>query len=127
MHTTKSSNKDHSLSIPDNFILLKISSDGSESLFISGLLESYGIEVYIESEGVTPVTGVMDGPIPKYSIFVNKKSFDEAKRLLEAPNLYHEDQEFREYKQMGRKKGAFWGRVIALISAAFFMHFHHCR
>jgi len=112
-------NKCYSFCNPENFVLLKTSSDGSESLCIAGLLESYGVEVYIKSEGIAPITGMMDEPIPQYSIFVNKHSLNDAKRLLEASNLYNEE-EFREYKQIEQKRGAFWGRIIALIFAAFF-------
>ena len=101
-----------------NFVLLMSSHDASQVHFVHGLLETNGIRVFIDSKGIGPITGEMDGPVTECNVFVHEQDVPDAKKLLESHEVkYEEDSEWKKDLSESQKRNRVFGRILGLLVA----------
>ena len=70
-----------------------------------GLLKANNIVVHVVSEGISLITGEIDGQISQYNIFVPEQSVNEAQKLLASSQGNNDDRGWKEYRQKQRGRG----------------------
>jgi hypothetical protein len=104
---------------PSEAVLLTTRNNSTEALTIIELLDENGIKTYLESEGNSTATRMLDEQISSYRIFVNKHMLNEARKITDSQNE-DSDHEHRQFNQSFKKEEPVWNRGSSLIIAAFF-------
>jgi hypothetical protein len=108
---------------PDPHLVLLISfHDPTEAQLVQGLLEANGIDVIVDSKGVSGlITGEADSLTSSYDILVDEGDVADAKRVLEEQKRhYDEDAEWKEQLAAAKRKDWFLRRMVGLFIGATF-------
>lgn len=112
---------------PDEFVLLTTSHDTAESHFITGLLESHGIEAFADR---SPVSGMSLGYAYELTldikIYVKRSDLKDANSILNYPErITDEDYKSRRDREREKRKyDKLLGIVYLLIFAFLFYVWH---
>lgn len=111
---------------PNEFVLLTKSYDTNESHFITGLLESHGIETVTDRRPAGHLTGFGEDLIPDIKIYVKRSDVTDASSILNYQEPVTDEDFKRRHKKAGegKKYDKQLGMVYLLISAFIFFLWH---
>jgi len=66
----------------DEIVVVETISDNLEAEILRGLLNSYGIDVWLSRESASTAIGLTVGPLAQVDLLVPKSQFERAKKIL---------------------------------------------
>ena len=66
----------------EEIVVVESISDNLEAEILRGLLNSYGIDVWLSRESASAAIGLTVGPLATVDLLVPKSQFDRAKKIL---------------------------------------------